>query len=131
VDDPESYSSVGDLAAAVAKSAIGMPFEYGSAGPGTFDTSGLVYYCFKESGIRAPRLVSEQFNYGTAVEKSDLKPGDVVFFSIDTAGKAEYVGIYIGNDTFIAARSSQNSVGELYMSSSYWQERYVGARRYF
>ena len=63
--------------------------------------------------------------------RKDLKPGDVVFFSIDTEGKAEYVGIYIGGDTFIAARSSQNSVGELYMSSSYWQERYVGARRYF
>jgi cell wall-associated NlpC family hydrolase len=123
------------MAAAVAKSALGLPEAKAGesgAGPGSFDTSGLVYYCFAEAGISVPRLVSEQFNYGTPIDKSELKPGDVLFFSFnaDNSGKAEYVGIYIGNDTFIATRSSQKSVGELYMSD-YWHDRFVGARRYF
>ena len=108
-----------------------MPYEYGGSGPGTFDTSGLVHFCFKESGINAPRLVSEQANYGVAVEKEDLQPGDVVFFYFEEEGKPEYVGIYVGGGSFVAARSSAGTVGEMTMSSGYYADHYVGARRYY
>jgi peptidoglycan endopeptidase LytF len=91
----------------------------------------LIYFCFQESGISVPRLVSDQASYGTAVDKADLKPGDVLFFSVDTPGKAEYVGIYIGSGGFIAARSSTSSIGQMDMNSAYFSERYVGARRYY
>ena len=126
----QTFATAAEKVVAVAKSALGMPVEYGGAGPGSFDTSGLVYFCFSECGISAPRLVSAQSTFGTAVEKDDLQPGDVVFFSIDQEGVAEYVGIYIGNGSFIAARSSTSKVEVLSMGSSYFTERYVCARRF-
>jgi len=132
IDDPGDYASVGEAAVAVAKSALGLPFEMGGAGPKTFDTSGLIQFCFKESGVSIPRLVSEQAAYGTEVSKDELKPGDVVFFSFEVnTGKAEYPGIYIGDGNFIAARSSANKIDTLSMNSGYYDGRFVCARRYY
>lgn len=130
VTDPDSYSEESALVVAYAKSAVDVPYEFGGSGPTSFDTSGLVSYCFEESGISVPRRVSEQAEFGTEVSREDLQPGDVVFFYFENEGEAEYVGIYIGNDTFIAARSTKGSVGEINMSG-YYDERFVCARRYF
>jgi len=131
VDDEEVFSTVAAKVTAIAESAMGLPFEFGGSGPGSFDTSGFVYYCFQECDIPAPRLVSDQYAYGTAVAKEDLRAGDVVFFSVDNPGTAEYVGIYVGDGMFIAARSSINAIGEMSINSAYFTERYVGARRYY
>ena len=109
---------------------VGKPFEFGGSGPNNFDTSGLIYYCFKQSDVSIPRTVVEQYNYGTAVEKEDLQPGDAVFFYMETPDEAEYVGIYVGDDTFICASSSKNAVREVSFSNAYFAERYLGARRY-
>ena len=132
IDDPTAYSSVGEAAVAAAKSALGFPFEMGGAGPKKFDTSGLIQFCFKEAGVNIPRVVSDQAAYGTEVSIDALQPGDVVFFSFDVnSGKAEYPGIYIGGGNFIAARSSANKVDTLSMNSSYYDGRFVCARRYY
>lgn len=131
VDESIEYSSAGEKAAAVAKSALGMPYEYGGSGPGTFDTSGLIYFCYKESGVEVPRLVSQQAAHGVNVEKSDLLPGDVVFFYFEEVGSPEYVGIYIGNGSFVAARSSAGIIDTMSMNSSYYTEHFVCARRYY
>lgn len=132
IDDPAAYSSVGEAAAAVAKSALGLPFEMGGAGPKKFDTSGLIQFCYKESGVSIPRLVSEQAAHGVEVSIEELQPGDVVFFSFDVgSGKPEYPGIYIGGGNFIAARSSAGKIDTLSMNSSYYDGRFVTARRYY
>ena len=132
IDDPGDYASVGEAAVAVAKSALGLPFEMGCNGPKKFDTSGLIQFCFKEAGVSIPRVVSDQAAYGTEVSIDELKPGDVVFFSFDIdSGKAEYPGIYIGGGNFIAARSSANKIDTLSMNSSYYDGRFVCARRYY
>lgn len=129
-EPPETDNTVGLAVVAVAKTALGKPYAAGGNGPDSFDTSGFVSYCFRENGISVPRGTSTLFGAGTAVEKEDLQAGDVVFFYQSNPGKAEYVGIYTGDGTFIAVSSSQNAVLERKMNSSYYTEHYVAARRY-
>ena len=131
VEDPDAYATEQELLVATAKSAIDVPYEFGGSGPDSFDTSGLIYYCFREVGLYVPRRVSEQAVHGTEVSRDNLQPGDVVFFYTETEGEAEYVGIYIGNGKFIAARSTAGTVGEMDMNSPYYTERFVTARRYW
>ena len=131
VENPEDYATDQDLVVATVKSAVDVPYEFGGDGPTSFDTSGLVYYCFAEAGISVPRRVSEQAAYGTEVSRDDLQPGDAVFFYLEEEGEAEYVGIYIGGGKFIAARSTAGTVGEMDMNSSYYADRFVTARRYW
>ena len=113
-----------------AKAAVNKPYAQGGAGPDSFDTSGLVTYCYKENGITVSHNTAKQFATGVEVAKEDLQPGDVVFFYLNNPGKAEYVGIYVGDDTFIAVSSSKNLVMERSITSSYYTEHFVGARRY-
>lgn len=128
--EPEYDSELGQRIAAIAKANLGKPYRHGGAGPDDFDTTGFVGYCFQENGISVPRSLGPQFAYGAPVPKDALKPGDVVFFSLENPGEAEYVGIYVGDGKFIAVSSSQNAVLERDMGSTYYADRYVGARRY-
>jgi cell wall-associated NlpC family hydrolase len=71
-----------------------------------FDCSGFVSYVFKKFGITLQRTSAGMGNGGKPVEKSALKPGDLVFF--DTNGglnRINHVGIYIGDGKFIHASS--------------------------
>ena len=127
---PTEPPAAGEQIAALARSLLGKGYAYGGTGPDTFDTSGLIYYCFRECDISAPRKMSEQYAFGQEVQKDALQPGDVVFFWLENPSDAEYVGIYVGDGKFIAVSSSNNAVEEKQLSSSYFAERYLGARRY-
>ncbi len=77
---------------------LGVPYVWGGASPQTgFDCSGLVQYVFRQNGIPMPRTSWAQYSYVTKIPKSQLQPGDLVFFSTDGPG-ASHVGIYIGAD---------------------------------
>ena len=125
------WSAAGDKAAATALDRVGTAYEFGASGPDTFDTTGLVFYCFRENGVMAPRELGEQAAYGKAVPEDQLLPGDVVFFWTSTPGEIEYVGIYIGNGQFVAARNPENPTSIMNMTSEYFSERYLFARRYY
>ena len=129
-EPPQADSTVGLAVVATARSALGKPYASGGNGPDSFDTSGFISYCFRENGISVPRGTSTLTTRGEAVEKEDLQPGDVVFFYQSTPGQAEYPGIYTGDGTFIAVSSSQNAVLERSMTSSYYTEHYISARRF-
>lgn len=122
--------TLGAAIVATAKAALGKPYEKGGVGPDSFDTSGLIRYCFRQHSISVPRSTASQFEAGVAVEKEALLPGDVVFFYLETPGKAEYVGIYTGENTFIAVSTSENAVLERKLNTTYYKEHFVGARRY-
>ncbi len=129
-DAPAYDDALGQAAVAMANSLLGKPYVSGGSGPDGFDTSGFIHYCFRQCDIDAPRSISSQYKYGESVPKDALQPGDVVFFWLNTPGKVEYVGIYTGDDIFIAVSSSKNAVEEKKLDSAYFTERYIGARRY-
>jgi cell wall-associated NlpC family hydrolase len=72
-------------------SRLGAPYVWGSAGPTTFDCSGLVVWSFAQAGISLPHYSYGQMAMGAPVAASDLQPGDLVFFY-----GGSHVGIYIG-----------------------------------
>ena len=128
--EPTTPSGKGAEVAALAKTLVDKPFELGAAGPDKFDNSGLVYYCFKQKGIDIPRRTGDMFKAGTAVEMKDLQPGDVVFYSMETEGNAQYAGIYVGDGQFVAANNPDSPSSLQTMSWKYFTDRFVGARRY-
>ncbi|MFZ5644171.1 MAG: C40 family peptidase [Bacillota bacterium] len=112
-----------------AMSLLGKPYRYGADGPDSFDCSGYVMYVFKTVGIDLPHLASDQANYGIPVDKENLKPGDLVFFSYYQGKGIEHSGIYIGESRFIHASSSKKSVVISEIDSNYYSSNYKGARR--
>ena len=112
----------------IVKSQIGKPYVYGAAGPNSFDCSGLTYYAYKQVGVYLNRTSRDQSKNGVYVSKSDLKPGDLVFFNSGTSS-IKHVGIYVGDGQFIHSPSTGKSVKYENLNSSYYTRGYVTARR--
>ena len=107
---------------------VGCPYVYGGTSPNGFDCSGLVYYCFGQYGISLKRTADDQMNHnGTAVSKSNLQVGDLVFFGY--GGYADHVGIYIGNNNFVHAANPSSGVRVSSLDETYYLNKYLGARR--
>ncbi len=107
----------------------GSPYVYGAVGPNSFDCSGYTYQIFKnELGIDINRVADAQFKNGVEVSRENLLPGDLVFFGTSSEDIG-HVGIYIGNDDMIHASSGANKVVVSSLNSTWYKERYVGARR--
>ncbi|MFD0713135.1 C40 family peptidase [Paenibacillus sp. GCM10027626] len=106
---------------------IGTPYHYGGTTTKGFDCSGFTMYVFKKIGVSISRTSGSQSKLGKKVAKSDLIPGDLVFFN--TSGKGiSHVGIYVGDNKF-AHSSSSKGVTISGLSDSYYEKRYVTARR--
>ena len=114
---PSQYSGVVGLA----MQELGKPYSWGSAGPSTFDCSGLVMYVYAQMGVSLPHNAAAQYGYGSPVSYTDLQPGDLVFFE-----GLGHVGIYIGGGQFIHAPHTGDVVK---ISSLSEHGGYVGARR--
>ncbi|MBQ6540115.1 MAG: SH3 domain-containing protein [Oscillospiraceae bacterium] len=112
-----------------AKKYNGYRYVYGGTSPSGFDCSGFIYYIFKLTyGYNMSRTASAQYaNNGTKVSKSDLKPGDIVFFSDDGRG-VTHVGLYIGDGQFIHAANSRKGVIINDLFTGYWAGVYWGAK---
>lgn len=127
----QELGDIGLVAAKTAVEQIGKPYQYGTAGPDSFDTSGLLQYCFKEAGISIPRSNSAQAEYGYVVDKADIAPGDAVFFWSSNPGTPEFPGIYVGDGMVIAAMNSSKPVLQFNMNSNYYMEHFVFVRRFY
>jgi cell wall-associated NlpC family hydrolase len=106
----------------------GVPYRNGGSDPSGFDCSGFVQYVFRQVGTVLPREVREQFRVGDVINRDEVRPGDLVFFETVSRG-ASHVGLAIGSGEFVHAPSSRGVVRIERLTSTYWAQRYVGARR--
>jgi peptidoglycan DL-endopeptidase CwlO len=104
-----------------ALSRIGDPYVWGAAGPSAFDCSGLVVWSFAQIGISLPHFTGDLWNSGVHVPRSQLEPGDLVFFFASLS----HVGIYIGNGLMIDAPTWGMPIG---VHQIFWGS-YAGAVR--
>lgn len=111
-----------------AKQFEGVPYVWGGSSPNGFDCSGFVQYVFAQNGIKLPRTADYQANVGTPIDKSQLQPGDLVFFAGDHVN-VSHVGIYIGNGQMIHASSGKHQIDYDDLSRPYRVDHYHSARR--
>ena len=110
---------------------VGCRYVRGGQGPNKFDCSGFVYYVYKNFGYSLKPGARNQWDLlGGRISKSDLLPGDLVFFSRN--GKASgifHVGIYIGDGQFVHAANSRKGLIVTDMDHDWYARRYLGAKR--
>lgn len=113
-----------------ALSLTGTQYKYGGNSPETgFDCSGFVRYVFKQaSSLTLPHNALAISQVGQTVAKSDLQPGDLVFFKT-LKNTFSHVGIYLGNNRFIHSPSKGGQVRVDDMQDGYWAKHFNGAQR--
>ena len=121
-------SADGYALSGTALSLRGAPYRPGGIDPSGFDCSGFVHYVYEQHGVAVPRQVRDQFRVGKKIDRDDLEPGDLVFFSTVAPG-ASHVGIVIGGDQFVHAPSEKGVVRVENLGAQYWASRYIGAKR--
>ena len=124
-------SAVADGQPAVVRRALGYlgtRYRYGASGARGFDCSGFTSYIYRQHGISLPHNSAAQYRVGKPVSRSELRPGDLVFFRT-RGSRISHVGIYIGNGKFVHASSARGRVRVDTLTSGYYHQRYVGARR--
>ncbi len=125
-----SSASKGEEIAAFAQNYLGCRYVYGGNGPSSFDCSGFTKYIYGQFGYTINRTASDQLQNGVAVEKSELQPGDLVFFNDGYTSKpVSHVGLYIGDGDFIHASTSTKGVRIDNLNSGHYEGVYVYARR--
>lgn len=108
----------------------GTPYQYGGLSRGGVDCSGFVYLTFRDQfAMQLPRSTVDQTDIGTRIDKSDLLPGDLVFFKTGSGENGLHVGIYDTDNTFIHASTSQgvirSSLDNVYWRKVFWQARRI------
>jgi len=131
-DGTHFVSSAGNAVIRTAKRYLGHRYVWGAEGPNTFDCSGFTQYVYRKSrGVRLPRVSRKQAYYGKYVTRSQLRPGDLIFF--DTShrrrGYVNHVGIYIGNNMFIHASSARHRVVITSLNRPFYRARFMWGRR--
>lgn len=112
---------------------LNIPYLWGGSDPSTgFDCSGFIYYMFSRHDVEMDRATSSDlYRMGKEIGNDQLRPGDLVFFSIERTSNVSHVGIYTGNGKFISPLRSKGIYVQSMVNNSYWTPRYLGARRIY
>ncbi len=126
-------ASFGQAIRQTALSYLGIPYVWGGTSPAGFDCSGLVQYVFGRNGVGIPRTSYAQYAASIKIAKSQLQPGDLVFFSANGPG-ASHVGIYIGSypalgysQAFVESPAPGQHVMVSNLNSGFYSRTYYGA----
>ena len=120
---PPNVKAPGPAAQAAVNAALsklGSSYVWGATGPTTFDCSGLMQWAYGQAGITLPRTAAAQAGYGTPVSRSQLQPGDLVYYY----SPVSHIGMYLGNGVMVHAPTSGDVV-----KISPLQSQYAGATR--
>ncbi|MDR3300360.1 MAG: C40 family peptidase [Candidatus Accumulibacter sp.] len=111
---------------------IDVGYRFGGKNPEAgLDCSGMVTYVFKQAaGMKLDGSAATIARRGRSINRKELRPGDLVFFNTRNA-PFSHVGIYIGDDRFIHAPSTNGRVRIESMKSRYFAQRFHAARAYF
>ncbi|MFF4267808.1 NlpC/P60 family protein [Streptomyces virginiae] len=93
-------------ALAAAKTKVGSAYISGHEGPNSFDCSGLTQWAYAQADVSISRVTYTQVNDGTRISRSQLQPGDLVFFY----GDLHHVGLYAGNNMTLHASNPRGGV---------------------
>ncbi len=118
---PPAVRASAGKAVATARAQIGKPYEWGAAGPGSFDCSGLTMYAWESAGVSLPHSSRAQYASLPHIARSQLQPGDLVFFG----SPIHHMGIYEGGGIMINAPET----GEFVRRDSIARADYAGAAR--
>ncbi|WP_408004938.1 C40 family peptidase [Pseudomonas triclosanedens] len=130
---PRDFSPTRQRIVQRARELIGQPYRWGGESLATgFDCSGLLVYLFRsEANLTLPRTTASMIQQRELeVARSDLQPGDAVFFNRNGSGNTRHVGLYIGNGRFIHAPRTGQTIRIDSLSNLYWQRSYTTARRF-
>jgi cell wall-associated NlpC family hydrolase len=130
-------ASKGQRVADIALQWLGTPYSWGGGnangptwgqgGPTGFDCSGLALWAWAQVGVSLPHYSGYQYNSGARISRSNLMPGDLVFWAYNTSdpGSIHHVAIYIGGGRIVQAPQTGDVVKISYM----WSNGYIGAAR--
>jgi cell wall-associated NlpC family hydrolase len=131
IDASITATSRGSQVISIGKNYLGRPYQFGAkAGQTrTFDCSSFTQYVFKRVGVNLPRTSKQQSHVGSYVSRSNLRTGDLVFFSIPgKPGVINHVAIYMGNGNLLQTYGA-GGVRITNIHSGTWSSRYMTARR--
>ncbi len=112
-------SAGGDAATVIeyAKGMVGGSYVWAGEQYGATDCSGLVMLSYAQIGINLPHLASMQAEYGSDVARSDIQPGDLVFFGYGDYSSIYHVAMYIGDGKIVHAESTDTGIVISYLDS--------------
>ncbi len=131
---PSETAASATALAGYANSQLGKPYAYAAEGPDAFDAAGFVGYVLRCSGVSIKRCSSDNLSkiesWTKISQLNALVPGDILFFQSDTSARINHTGIYVGDNQFIHASSSNNCV-TVSTISNYYERNFRFARRLF
>ena len=132
-DQPYEMPQLADSILSHGLSLVGTRYRFGgSSVKSGFDCSGFIGYLFREeAGLQLPRSTREMINIDAPlVERDELEPGDLVFFSTNGRGRVSHAGIYLGDDQFIHSASRRSGgVRVDSLDDRYWKRSFLEAKR--
>ncbi|NIM20171.1 MAG: NlpC/P60 family protein [Candidatus Latescibacteria bacterium] len=118
-----------DMIVEIAKSYVGTPYRSGGTTRQGVDCSGLIVAVYRDFDILLPRASFRQARVGKRIERSDLEPGDLIFFKTKRGASITHVGIYIGRNQFIHTSTRKRRVTVDRLNDTYFRRRFITARR--
>ncbi|WP_339316181.1 LysM peptidoglycan-binding domain-containing protein [Oceanobacillus sp. FSL W7-1304] len=118
-----------DKLISTAKSMSGVKYVWGGSTPSGFDCSGFIYYVYKQAGMDLPRTSAAGY-FDRSFYVNTPQVGDLVFFEGTYKSGISHMGVYLGNNQFIHAGTS-NGVQITSLDNSYWKKHFDSFKRFY
>ncbi|TMV50266.1 NlpC/P60 family protein [Paenibacillus mesophilus] len=130
-ENEEAGRPTGEQLVETASLFLELPYLWAGVSGFGFDCSGFTHAIYGFHGLGIPRDASDQARSGKPVRRSDLQPGDLMFFAYnDGKGKVHHVGMYAGDGQMIHSPRTESSIEIISIDTPLFVKEYAGARRY-